>query len=249
VPGPGLPGGVDRTHRAFRILEVLADGTAPLGVSEVARRAGMPKTTTARMLTELTSATIVERIGLRYIPGPRLVAMVNRIMSAGMEDVRRLLLPYLVQLHDLTGLEVALATMRYDRVHFVEVLYGQVRADTLSTLPVWAPAHCTCSGKALLAFNRSRTVLGPFTAYTSKTITDQAALARELWRTRREGVAYNNGEYVAGLSSMAGPVFGRNSSALAAIAVCGTVDDFDLPEARAALRHVTRAATVALRQM
>jgi DNA-binding IclR family transcriptional regulator len=159
------------------------------------------------------------------------------------------LLPYLVQLHDLTGLEVALATMRYGRVQFVDVLYGQARADPLSTLSLWAPAHCTCSGKALLAFNRLRTALGPLTAYTSNTITDPAALAEELWRIRREGVAYNDGEYVSGLSSMAGPVFGRNSSALGAIAVCGTVDDFDLPEVRAALRHVTRAANAALRQM
>jgi DNA-binding IclR family transcriptional regulator len=226
---------------------VLADGAGPLGVSEVARRAGLPKTTAARMLAELTDATIADRVGVRYLPGPRLVAMVNRLMSVGAEDLRRLLLPTLVQLHDLTGLEVALATMRYGRVHFVDVLYGQARADTLSTLPLWAPAHCTCSGKVLLAFNRSRTARGPLTAYTPNTITDQTVLAQQLWRIRREGVAYNNGEYVSGLSSMACPVFGRGPTALAAIAVCGTSDDFDLAEVRTALRHITRTANTALR--
>ncbi|MET7622639.1 helix-turn-helix domain-containing protein [Streptomyces sp. NPDC005408] len=65
----------DRSGRAvvdgvFRLLEGLAAGQGPMGLSEVARRAGLPKATAHRLLGQLAAVGAVERVADRYAIGP-----------------------------------------------------------------------------------------------------------------------------------------------------------------------------------
>ncbi|WP_285661354.1 IclR family transcriptional regulator [Actinorhabdospora filicis] len=61
---------------AFALLAVLARGDGPVGLSELARRAGVPKPTAHRLLTQLAALGAVERHGDRYVVG-RLVAVLG----------------------------------------------------------------------------------------------------------------------------------------------------------------------------
>jgi DNA-binding IclR family transcriptional regulator len=72
------------------------------------------------------------------------------------------------------------------------------------------PLHCTASGKALLAVlspdEADTALLDPLRKYTPNTVTDRAALLRELEEVRRAGVAYDHEEYVMGVCAVAAPV-------------------------------------------
>ena len=63
---------VQSIARAFDVLAALAEG--PGGVTEVADRAGLPKSTAARLLGALAAEGAVEQIpgDTRYRLGPRL---------------------------------------------------------------------------------------------------------------------------------------------------------------------------------
>ena len=70
---------VQSIERAFAVLGALADG--PIGVTEVADRADLPKSTAARLLASLAREGVVEQVpgDTRYRLGPRLVTLAARI--------------------------------------------------------------------------------------------------------------------------------------------------------------------------
>ena len=70
---------VQSIERAFAVLGALADG--PIGVTEVAERVDLPKSTAARLLASLAREGVVEQVpgDTRYRLGPRLVTLAARI--------------------------------------------------------------------------------------------------------------------------------------------------------------------------
>src|SRR5580765_7438599 len=95
---------VQSIERAFAVLSALADG--PIGVTDVATRAALPKSTAARLLGSLAHEGVVEQVpgGTRYRLGPRIVALAD-----GVRPTRSLIgsaRPTLVELATATG-EVA----------------------------------------------------------------------------------------------------------------------------------------------
>lgn len=233
--------------RAFRIQEVLVDSAVPLGISALSRLTDLPKSTVARLMVSLTDAGIARRVGASYVAGPRLLTMADRANGSGTEELNRWLLPYLVQLHDLTGLAVAFATLRHGQVQFSDVLYGRTGAEKLAAVPLRVPAERTACGRLLLAYSSPNGLARRLAAQADAGRSDSTALASELWRIRHEGLAYSNG-YVAGVPAMAAGLFDRNNGLVGAIGVCGPVDVFNPGEVRTALRSVAGAANTGLRQ-
>ncbi len=232
--------------RALTIMELLADAGDGLGISEVARRAALPKTTAARILTDLVGVGVLERRQDHYRPGRRMLALAGRTEPAGAVPRRRRIQYQLERLRDETGLSVAFSTLRYGRVRVEAVLYVPTQVEALSSVSHWAPAHCTCSGKVLLAFSpRAENQLlddHAHASYTSRTITDPAALVAELARIRKEGMARNEGEYLRGLSALAAPVLTPRLGLAGALAVCGGYHEVETSSVRAALRHAAVAS-------
>jgi DNA-binding IclR family transcriptional regulator len=233
--------------RAMEIIEVLASAECTLGVTEIGQRAGMPKSTAARLLNELVDIGMATRSGHRYGPGSRLRNLVKRADRRGMARLRRLIVPHLVRLHDETGLDVAFATLRQGRVQFETVLYGPDRAEVLAGVPLSTPAHCTGTGKVLLAYTPLATISQPLNAYTERTITDPAVLTRELEQIRRDGLAHSDREYVNGIGSLAVPVLGARTRPVGALAACGSADVIDVGRVRDTMRRAGRAAGTAIR--
>ncbi len=110
------------------------------------------------------------------------------------------------------------------------------------------PLHCTASGKLLLALlppARRRRIVDalPLPPHTAQTIVDRRRLTDELARVRRERLATDNEEYLAGLVCVAVPVATPEGRVVASVAVHAPVARMPLA---AALRHVPalrRAAT------
>jgi DNA-binding IclR family transcriptional regulator len=239
--------GVQSIERAFAILRCLAGG--PAGVSEVAERVDLPKSTVSRLLSTLQDVGAVEqpRGGNEYRIGPGMIEL-----ASGALPGRHLIAaarPHLLALVELLGEAAGLAVLD-DR----DVVYlDQVDADNAVLVRNWTgervPAHTTSSGLVLLASRPEdeweRYLAGPLVALTDRTMTDRAALRRRLTEVRRRGWAWTRDEGVDGISSIAAPIAAGSGQALAAVHAHGP--SYRFPGAGSAEEIATRVVLAARR--
>ncbi|MFG2948406.1 IclR family transcriptional regulator [Streptomyces adustus] len=211
--------------KAISLLVALGDrSSSGTGVSELARRAQLSKTTAHRVLGMLERNGVVERIGTDYRLGERLHHLGRAVYSPGSETVRDLLLPYLADLYEATRETVHLSVLHDTHVVYLAKLYGHRSAPVPSRIGGRLPAHATAVGKVLLAYDSQaaeRAMNEPLGRYTSHTVSTPHELAAELDRIRCTGVAFDDEEYQPGLVCVAAPVLDRGGLPVAALSVAG----------------------------
>jgi DNA-binding IclR family transcriptional regulator len=223
--------GVQSVERAFAILRCLAGG--PAGVSEVADRVGLPKSTVSRLLSTLQVLGAVEQSGNEYRIGH---AMVNLAAAAlpgrNLISVAR---PHLVELVEALGEAAGLAVLDVTDVVYLD----QVNVDNPVQLRDWTGErlhpHMVSSGLVLLAHlsepERERYLAGPLEAATPKTATDPDELRRRLGAVAARGTEWTIDEFVNGISSVAAPVTGTGGHVVAAVHAHGPSYRFPPPGA------------------
>jgi DNA-binding IclR family transcriptional regulator len=236
---------VQSITRAFAVLSALADG--PIGVTEVAQRVGLPKSTAARLLTALWHEGAVEQEpgGTRYRLGPRIADFAMRHVPT--RDLVAVARPPLAELATAVG-EVAGISVPDGRVvHYVDQVgtahQVQVRDWTGSRVPM----HAVPSGQVMLAALPSdaldRFLGAGLEAFTPATIVDAAALRERLAAVRSAGHAWVRDEFAEGIASVAAPVTGPDGAVVAAIHVHGPSYRFPAPGTRQQVtERVLRAA-------
>jgi len=226
------------------------DAGTGLGVSELARRADLSKSTTFRLLAALEETGAVERAGTSYRLGPLIHGMTDIAGDAGTERVRELLTPWLIELYTATKHTVHMAMLDGPQVVYLNKLHGPQAAPAPSRIGGRAPAFCTGVGKALLAHDHElaeRVLAGPLPRWTPRTITDPERLRAELAEIRRTGVAHDREEIQPGLTCMAAAVTGPGGRAVAALSVSGPTRVFEHTTHEHALRRLAHAASTRLR--
>jgi DNA-binding IclR family transcriptional regulator len=214
---------VQSIARAFDVLAALADG--PAGVTEVAARTGLAKSTAARMLATLEAEGAAEQStdDARYRLGPRIVSL-----AAGLRPTRGLVAiarPDLEALAAATGEAAGLSVPDGRTVHYVD----QVDSPNPVAVRDWTgarlPMHVVSAGQVFLAHLAgpalSRYLAGPLEAFAPRTLTAAPALLERLRDVRRDGFAWVRDEYAEGISSVAAPVAGEDGEVVAAIHVHG----------------------------
>ncbi|UGT62691.1 IclR family transcriptional regulator [Nocardia asteroides] len=225
------------------------EASAGLGVSELARRTQLSKSTAFRLLGMLERSGVVERAGTGYRLGARLHQLGQAVYAPEHERVRDLLLPFLTDLYERTRHTVHLAALHGTDVVYLAKLYGHRTATAPSRIGGRLPAHGTAIGKALLAYTpdmASDVLAHPLTALTPYTITDPVRLSAELVAVRAAGRAIDNQESRIGLSCLAVPVFDGHGHAMAGLSVSGPQGQMDMHRLETTLRQVCAAATQAL---
>ena len=220
-----------------------------LGVSELARRAQLSKSTAFRALGMLERNGVVERVGTNYRLGARLHELGRAVYAPGHERIRDLLIPFLTDLYELTRETVHLATLHGTEVVYLAKLYGHRPVPSPSRIGGRLPAHCTAVGKVLLAYDpdaADAALCAPLRRFTSHTITDPGTLAAELDTIRREGIAFDNEESQLGLSCVAAPVMGPRRGVVAALSIAGPRGRIDTRRLSTDLRRVSASASQAM---
>jgi DNA-binding IclR family transcriptional regulator len=211
--------GVQSVERAFAILRCLAGG--PAGVSEIAERVDLPKSTVSRLLSTLQDlgAVAPANAGNGYRISEAMIDIASGALPG--RDLIAVARPHLVELVEVLG-EAAGLSVLDDR----DVLYlDQVDADNPVHVRDWTgerlPAHTGSSGLVLLAFAteavRDRYLAGPLQAATKHTMTDPAALRRRLAGVAARGHAWTSEEFVEGITSVAAPITGPAAQVVAAV--------------------------------
>jgi IclR family transcriptional regulator, acetate operon repressor len=230
---------VQSIERAFAVLTALTDG--PIGVTEVAERVELPKSTTARMLASLAREGAVEQVPgeTRYRLGPRM-----ETLATGLGTTRSLIAvgrPHLAELAAALGEAAGLSVPDGREVHYVD----QVDAPNPNPVGIrdWTgsrvPLHAVSSGLVFLAHRPASTVdrylAGALPALTDRTVTDPAAIQDRLRGVALAGYAWVHDEFATGISSVAAGIPDANGEVIAAVHVHGPSYRFPAPGRDAAL--------------
>jgi DNA-binding IclR family transcriptional regulator len=236
--------GADRVLHILRELGGYPDG---VGLEQLARDLGIPKSSLHRALAALTRAGFADHDsrGL-YRVGIELV----RIAFAYYEqlDRRQIVDPLLRRLADRFGETAHYAEMDGTEVVYLAKMTPPGRgAQMTSIVGGRNPAYCTGLGKALLAYLLADSAAvdayvathGPFAKRTPKTLTEAAALAAEFERIRQRGYALDDAENEDGINCIAFPLFlDHPSRPTGAVSVAALAHRTPLPALEAAAGEV-----------
>ena len=214
---------VESVARALRIIEALAQ--SPAGLSETARRVGLPKSTVARLLSTLENAEAVERDedGRLYRLGP----MVQRLSSAagGPGQLTAFARPYLEELTTITGEAAGISIPDGYQVHYVDQTEAEHPVQVRDWTGELIPMHVVPSGLVIMAHwpeqQVDRYLSRELVKLTPNTVTDPGAIRERLARIREVGYEWVFEEFVEGINSVAAPVLEKSGRITAALHVHG----------------------------
>jgi DNA-binding IclR family transcriptional regulator len=220
-PAQGRSAQVGSVSRAIALLEALAQHPEGQGVGQLARTIGVNVSTASRLLATLEQGGIVRRSGRGpYLLGLRLLALAEVVTDS--LEVREIAAPVLRELVAATGETATLSVPGAEAAVTVDFVSGSGAIVSRARLGRPSVPHGTAVGKVLLAFDRDHPApAAPLARYTERTITEPAALARELDGVRRRGWAQAVGERDPDLNAVAAPVFARDGSLAAIVGVQG----------------------------
>jgi DNA-binding IclR family transcriptional regulator len=245
------PGAEFGSHvgRVFGLLDLLGSEPASLTLSELARQAGLPVSTTHRLLGELVAWGGVERTESgSYRLGEKIWRL--GVSSAWERELRREALPFANGLAARTGAAVAISMMIGDRLVCIDTVRGRHDSIYLAHAGDEIPLFATSAGKLLMSTaDRSalaealRTRLERRTPYTQ--ILPRLVVA-QLAAARQAGYAISRSESTTGQSSLSVPVSTGADRAPMALTVLVPATEANLVKLVPTLRHAASSISLSI---
>jgi DNA-binding IclR family transcriptional regulator len=237
---------------AIALLKAFSENETEIGVSSLAKRLGVAKSTVHRLATTLVSEGMLEQNpeNERYRLGIALFglgALVRRRMDVSTEAK-----PYLFSLRESTGETVHLAILDRAEIMYVYNLESPQAIRMRSDIGVRKPAYATAEGLAMIAFQppsvADEIIARGLSPRTARTNTDPARLRAALEEVRAKGFALEDEESEAGMRSIAAPIRNGAGEVIAALGVAGPTQRLsDEAVQRFAPQVVEAADTVSVR--
>jgi DNA-binding IclR family transcriptional regulator len=216
---------VQSVDRALDIIETLSLERDGLGVTELAKRIGLHKSTTHRLLTTLSQRGYVAKRGNGvYHLGLKIIEAAScYINSLELQTEAR---PYVAQITTELGLTAHLGVLEGDQVVYIE------RMDVLSGVKLYSQlglrmhAYCSSLGKCLLSAFNQKTLTQvmancSFTKFTPHTIASFDELVAVLKQVRHQGWAMDNLEYSLNNRCIGAPIYDYRGEIIAAVSASG----------------------------
>jgi IclR family acetate operon transcriptional repressor len=228
--GGDNPYSIPVVRSTFRVLEKLADA-GPLGLNEITKNTRISKSTVFRILNTLQDLGYVLRSENRQY---RISSSFGRLVRADAvnETLRRLALPFMLNLRDKYGETVNLGVLCFDKVTYVEVVPSEFALRLQESRGAFVPAHASALGKAILAYSPEDDVQNllrgrPLEIVTQNTISDPDELLAELKRVRNAGFAFDRSEGSLLAVCVGAPILDSSGNAVAAMSISGPASRFN----------------------
>lgn len=197
-------GGIQVISRAAKILNALGDRPNGMSLGEIAQAVDLPRSTVQRIVAALDSVQLVRTHGAGGVRlGPALLRLIANVHT----DVVAIAQPWLQALSDATGETVSLARASGLQLAIVHYVVADRELRVVPRIGLNLPLYSTSGGKALLALDSddaARTLVGDaYKAMTDLTVKAFPELLARLQDIRRTGLAYDRGETLEGISTMA----------------------------------------------
>jgi DNA-binding IclR family transcriptional regulator len=231
---------------AIRLTKAFSEQEYEMGISALAVRLGLAKSTVHRLATTLVEYDMLEqnrdtgkyRLGLAFFELGTLVRRKMDVTTEAQGEIHALA--------DSSGETVQLAILDHLTVLYIRIRESRQAVRMSSGLGSRAPAHCTGVGKALLAFQPAEIVQqvieGGLKRFTANTITEPDALRAELASIRVRGYAIDDEEIEVGLRCVAAPIRDHSGHVVAAISVAAPVQRMSKKQVQATIPSVVAAA-------
>lgn len=220
----GWPRGSDAFVEAFAkglaVIAAFGESEGALTMAELAKRTGLPRAGVRRLLLTLVALGLAKEHDGRYALTPRVLRLGYAYLSS-------------LRFRDVAQPAIEALARQCDEVVAVSVLDGDdvtyvARAEPSSvlrrslTIGSRIPAFCTSMGRVLLAAlpepeMKARLARMPRPAFNRRTVTDVAALEKEIARARMQGWYFASEELELGACGIAAPIRDSSGRTVAAL--------------------------------
>lgn len=230
---------VHSVERALTILEALGQKPKGYGCTELGQLLGMHKSTVHRLVSTLQAFGFTEKD-----PDTEHYKLGTKLIYLGLEalnslDFRKISIPYMQELVEISKETVQLAILDSNEVFFVERDHSPEMITV--NLGLRSQVHCTAEGKVLLANLPRENMINilknlEMKQYTINTITEFNQMFSHLEKVRSQGFAISAEEMAEGVRSIAAPV-NNHTGIIAALSITG-------PSSRLTLERIYRLVNV-----
>lgn len=214
---------IPAVERAAALLDALAQAPQAGGqIRDLSAALGIPRSTVYRILNSLAAHRLVERSGdSAWRLGPNLLRLA-RAVPAG-TDLVSLARSEMEALAAALAVTVKLSVLESGDALVVAVAEGPQTYSVTTQVGRRFPLHAGAASKVLAAFGaedvRQRLIAGKLARHTAATITGPRALAAALEQVVRDGIAEDQGEFVAGVRAIAAPIFDHTGGCVGAVSI------------------------------
>jgi len=210
---------------AIRLLRAFDGSDIEIGVSELAKRLGIAKSTAHRLASTLVSEGLLGQNAEtgRYRLGIGLFTLGSMVrlqfdLSSGARSL-------LTELREATGENVRLALRDAENIVFLHDFESPQMVRLKSSTGQIKPAFCTAEGMCLLASlgeaELADLLTMPRVQRTAKTLTGEAAIRQRLEEVWQNGYAVEDEESEEGTRCIAAPVQQADGRVVAAVGLAG----------------------------
>ncbi|HYX93021.1 MAG TPA: IclR family transcriptional regulator, partial [Myxococcaceae bacterium] len=238
---------------AIRLIQAFSEQEYEMGITTLASRLRLAKSTVHRLATTLVEYNMLEqnhetgkyRLGLALF---ELGTLVRRKMDVATESRE-----HMHALVEATGETVQLGVLDHDSVLYLRIFESRQAVRMSSSVGSRAPAHCTSVGKVLLADQPVEVVRQiaerGLQRYTGNTIASPQALLEELASIRARAYAIDDEEFEVGLRGIAAPIRDHTGQVTAAISVAAPVQRMSKKTLQTTVPAVVAAAEAISRRL
>jgi IclR family transcriptional regulator, KDG regulon repressor len=197
--------------KAYKILQIISDSSSGFGISEIAKKLKIGKSTVHGIAAALVELGLLVRDPLhkKYQLGYSLLEL-NRKFYRRMElrDIARIPMEKLMEKVEET---VFLGIVNGDHITILDVVESYREMKITSPPGTRLPLLAGATGKVFLAHfeeKKRKEIVQKMklVRYTSKTKTDPKQFLKEVEETKKRGYAIDDEEYLSGVRAVAAPV-------------------------------------------
>jgi IclR family pca regulon transcriptional regulator len=206
---------VNSLARGFSLLEVFSPDHHSIGITEIATKMGLSKTTVFRITYTLNKIGYLryDSENQKYYLGPKILTM--GFATLGGMKLREIARPYMEELSRATGENINLGVLSGHEVIYIEQIKSKQILDVKLYVGSRIPIYNTAIGKAIIAYlplTKLNEILDklsqipeaqPFLGLNCKNI------LRTLEKVRGKGYAISNEEWELGIRAIGTPIMNR----------------------------------------
>lgn len=215
--------------KALAILDSFTQDIQSQGVTEIAQKLGLHKSTTFYLLSTLREEgyLIHDADTKKYSLGYKLLDLAGRIQYR--RDLRSLSFPILQELAQSIEEDIALNILIEGKRVCIAIVESRCFIRNIVPLGKAMPSHCSAAGKVLMAYRSEAEIDEIISRYglprfTPNTITQRERLLAKLKEIRVNGYGESRNEFGIDAAALAFPIFNGMGEIMAALSIQSTVN-------------------------
>lgn len=212
---------VQSVDRIFLLIETVAE-SKEIGISDIARKTSLPKSTVHRLVTALVAKNYLQKSeNDRYKLGFKFIAIAGDYVSS--LDIRTMANPFLHNLSKTLGVTSHLALLRKDTAIYIEKIQPYSNVCMYSEIGKGIGLYCSALGKSLLLGytekDKNNYINKLEITQHTKTTLSKEELVEELRKSESTQITLDNAEHEEGIYCIATPIYNYAGKIIAAISI------------------------------